>query len=207
MIVRTAWILASALALAAPSPAAILKPGDMLVPFSLKNVDGKDYAVTLEEGRLTVTATATVDGRTETVKSHPAAVLIDFWATWCVPCRQSMPHMQRLHETYQPADGRTEGGLRLFGIAIDDAGGKVVRPFYQKLKITYPMLADPPSSAPGVAVTSAKDMKKSYGVQEIPVVFIIDASGTIVHAHMGFKEAHVAELDAVIKNLVAGAAR
>ena len=52
--------------------------------------------------------------------------------------------MQHLSETYRPAEGQAEGGLRVLGIALDDAGGKVVKPFYQKLKITYPMLADAP---------------------------------------------------------------
>ncbi len=113
--------------------------------------------------------------------------------------------MQKLHETYGPADGQTEGGLVLLGIAIDDAGGKVVKPFYQKLKITYPILADPPSAAADAAATAtAKDMKKRYEVQEIPVVYLIDSSGTITHAHIGFKEEHVPELDRDVAALVGG---
>ena len=195
------------LALSAPSWA-IMKPGEKLIPFSLKNVDGKDYFVSLEDGRLTLTVSETAGGVTKTVKSHPAAVLIDFWATWCVPCRKAMPHMQKLNETYGPAAGRTEGGLVVLGIAIDDAGGKAVQPFYQKLKITYPMLADPPTAAPGAGVAAtAKDMKMRYGVQEIPVVYLIDATGTITHAHVGFKEEHIAGLDAAVQALTAGASR
>jgi thiol-disulfide isomerase/thioredoxin len=195
------------LALAASS-FAILKPGEKLIPFSLKNVDGKDYTVTMEDGRLTLIVAETVAGRVETVKTHPAGVLVDFWATWCVPCRKAMPHMQRLNETYGPAEGQTDGGLRVLGVAIDDAGGKVVVPFYKKLKITYPMLADPPSTAPapGIAGT-AMDMKKRYNVQEIPVVYLIDASGIITHAHVGYKEETVAELDAAVKSLLAGTPR
>ncbi len=185
---------------------AIMKPGEKLVPFSLKNVDGKDYTVAMEGGRLTLIVAEAVAGQTKIVRSHPAGVLIDFWATWCVPCRKAMPHMQKLHETYKPAEGQTEGGLRVFGIAIDDAGGKVVVPFYQKLKITYPMLADAPSVPPAAGVAAkALDMAKRYGVQEIPVVYLIDASGTITHAHIGFKEEHIAELEAAVKSLLAGA--
>jgi thiol-disulfide isomerase/thioredoxin len=167
---------------------AVLEPGAKLIPFSLKNVDGKDYTITMEEGKLTLIVTETVGGETKVVKTHPAGVLVDFWATWCVPCRKAMPHMQQLNEAYKPASGQAEGGLVVLGIALDDAGGKVVVPFYQKLKITYPMLADAPSAAapPGVAAT-AKDMKKKYGVQEIPVVYLFDASGTVTHAHVGFK--------------------
>jgi peroxiredoxin len=129
---KTAFVLAFLLVLCSPS-FSILKPGAKLVPFSLKNVDGKDYKVTIEDARLTL----------------------------------------------------------------------IVIPFYQKLKITYPMLADPPSgiTAPGVSA-SARDMKKKYEVQEIPVVYVIDAAGAITHAHVGFKEEHIAELDAAVKALV-----
>jgi thiol-disulfide isomerase/thioredoxin len=187
---------------------AVLKPGEKLIPFSLKNVDGKDFTVTVEEGRLTLLVTETAAGETHVVKSHPAAVLIDFWATWCVPCRKAMPHMQRLNENFGPAEGQVQGGLRVLGIALDEAGGKVVRPFCQKLKITYPMLADPPSGvAPAGVFTTAKDMKKQYGIQEIPVVYLVDATGTITHGHVGFKEEHIAELEAAVKSLVGGAAR
>ena len=199
---------AAVLALLLGSPVlAVLDPGAKLIPFSLKNIDGKDYTVTVEEGKLTLTVAEIVGGETKTVKSHPAGVLVDFWATWCVPCRKAMPHMQKLNETYGPA-GRTEGGLVVLGIAIDDAGGKVVKPFYQKLKITYPMLADPPvpPAAAGVSAT-AKDMKKRYGVQEIPVVYLIDASGTITHAHVGATDAQMAELDRAIAALLGGAAK
>jgi len=187
---------------------AIMKPGDTFIPFSLKNVDGKDYTVTMEEGKLTLIVAETAGGEAKIVKSHPAAVLVDFWATWCVPCRKAMPHMQRLNATYGPAAGQAEGGLVVLGIALDDAGGKVVKPFYQKLKITYPMLADPPSgaAAPGVSAT-AKDMKKRYRVQDIPVVYVIDAAGKISHAHVGFKEEHIADLDAAVKALVGGGAK
>jgi thiol-disulfide isomerase/thioredoxin len=204
---RIAGAIAVLLILCSPS-FAILKPGAKFVPFSLKNIDGKDYTVTMEGGRLTLIVAETVGGETKVVKSHPAGVLVDFWATWCVPCRKAMPHIQQLNETYKPADGQAEGGLRVFGIALDEAGGKVVKPFYQKLKITYPMLADPPSSAAAAAVSvSAKDMKKRYEVQEIPVVYLIDTSGTITHAHVGFKEEHIAELDTAVKTLLGGGKR
>jgi len=206
---RVAGAVAAVVILILCSPSfASLKTGAKFVPFSLKNVDGKDHTVTMEEGQLTLIVTETLIGETKISKSHPAGVLLDFWATWCVPCRKAMPHMQQLNETYKPADGETEGGLRVYGIALDEAGGKVVKPFYQKLKINYPMLADPPSSAsPEGVVRTAKDMKKKYEVQEIPVVYLIDSSGTITHVHVGFKEEHIAELDKAINALLGGGKR
>ena len=203
---KAALAAALVLALAAPS-AAVLKPGAKLVPFSLQNVDGRDYTVTVEDGRLTMTVAGTGDGGAAAVKSHPAVLLIDFWATYCVPCRKAMPHMQQLQSTHGPAEGQTEGGLRVIGIALDDAGSKVVKPFYRKLKITYPLLADPPVAAPGgdVAAT-AKDMKKRYGVQSLPVVYLIDATGTVVHAHVGSTDEQMAELEKKIAALLGGGA-
>ncbi len=199
--------LAALFLLAAPS-FAVLKPGDKIVPFSLKNVDGKDFTVTVVDGRLTLTVVETIDGRAVAVTTHPSAVLLDFWATYCVPCRKAMPHMQQLNETYKPSPGQAAGGLHVIGVALDEAGGKVVRPFYQKLKITYPLLADAPTAAPAAGVAgTAKDMKKRYGVQEIPVVYVIDGTGTITHAHVGATEAQMAELDAAVKSLVGGTAR
>jgi thiol-disulfide isomerase/thioredoxin len=199
---------AAAVILLSSASFATLKAGAKFIPFSLKNIDGKDHMVTMEEGKLTLIVTEAVGGETRVTKSHPAGVLVDFWATWCVPCRKAMPHMQQLNETYKPADGETQGGLRVYGIALDEAGGKVVKPFYQKLKITYPMLADPPSSAsPEGVVRTAKDMKKKYEVQEIPVVYLIDSSGTITHVHVGFKEEHIAELDKAVQALLGGGKR
>ena len=206
-VMKIAGAVAAVVLLSAPSFAS-LKTGAKFVPFSLKNIDGKDHTVTMEEGKLTLIVTETVAGETKVSKSHPAGVLVDFWATWCVPCRKAMPHMQQLNETYKPADGETQGGLRVYGIALDEAGGKVVKPFYQKLKITYPMLADPPSSpGPEGVVRTAKDMKKKYEIQEIPVVYLIDSSGTITHVHVGFKEEHIAELDKAVNALLGGGKR
>jgi thiol-disulfide isomerase/thioredoxin len=206
-VMKIAGAVAAVVLLSAPSFAS-LKTGARFVPFSLKNIDGKDHTVMMEEGKLTLIVTETVAGETKVSKSHPAGVLVDFWATWCVPCRKAMPHMQQLNETYKPAGEQAEGGLRVYGIALDEAGGKVVKPFYQKLKITYPMLADPPSSAsPEGVVRTAKDMKKKYEIQEIPVVYLIDSSGTITHVHVGFKEEHIAELDKAVNALLGGGKR
>jgi thiol-disulfide isomerase/thioredoxin len=206
-VMKIAGAVAAVVLLSAPSFAS-LKTGARFVPFSLKNIDGKDHTVMMEEGKLTLIVTEIVAGETKVSKSHPAGVLVDFWATWCVPCRKAMPHMQQLNETYKPAGEQAEGGLRVYGIALDEAGGKVVKPFYQKLKITYPMLADPPSSAsPEGVVRTAKDMKKKYEIQEIPVVYLIDSSGTITHVHVGFKEEHIAELDKAINALLGGGKR
>jgi thiol-disulfide isomerase/thioredoxin len=191
------------LLLITPLSFAVLETGDAFIPFSLRNIDDTVHTVTMEEGRLTVILTETRDGRERMTKTHPDAVLLDFWATWCVPCRKAMPHMQDLHVKYGQSEGQEVGGLRLFGIALDEKGSRVVRPFYQRLKITYPMLSDPTTGgADDGLIRTTQEMKKKYKVQEIPVVYIIDAKGTITHVHVGFKKEHVAELDRAVGSLV-----
>lgn len=196
---------AAALLLAAVPPiSAVLKEGDRLIPFSLKNVDGTIRTVTVEDGRLVLLTETGPEGERVVRKSYPGAVLIDFWATWCVPCRASMPHMQDLHEEFGAAD-RLEGGLALFGIAIDQKGSLVVKPFYAKLKITYPMLSDPTAGAAGDGLArTTREMQAKYDVLTIPVVYIVDSAGIIRHVHEGFKKEHVAEMHAAVAALVEG---
>lgn len=183
----------------------VLKNGTQLQPFSLIGIDEITVTVTLEDGKLTVIREFEIDGKIQKEKSHPDVILLDFWATWCVPCRTAMPHMQKLHEKYQAKQGQDSGGLQLIGIALDTKGSKIVKPFYNKAKVTYPMLADPTedSKEDGIIHTT-QDMKAQYKVQGIPVVYLIDSQGIIKHAHVGFKEKDIQEIDHIIKELISG---
>ena len=177
------------------SSGTILKKGDKFLPFSLISNHDDIYTVTLEEGKLTVKIKPMAGG--EEIVLRPDSVLLDFWATWCVPCRKAMPHMQKLHEKFKPADNTESGGLVLLGISIDTKGNKVVKPFFNKLDFTYPMLADPTEGKDGV-IRTAKDMKSEYKVQAIPVVYLIDYQGIIQHAHTGFKEKDIEDMENAI---------
>jgi cytochrome c biogenesis protein CcmG/thiol:disulfide interchange protein DsbE len=64
-------------------------------------------------------------------------VLLNFWATWCSPCREEMPSMNALYKDYQAK------GLAMVAIAIDDGGKRVVAPFIQAYGLTFPVLLDP----------------------------------------------------------------
>ena len=191
--ILTVFFLCSSLA-----NAAILQKGDKFLPFSLVSSHDDIYTVTLEEGKLTVKIKPMTGGEEKVL--HPDAVLLDFWATWCVPCRKAMPHMQILHEKYKPADTAQSGGLILLGISIDAKGNKVVKPFFNKLDFTYPMLADPTEGDDSMIRTS-KDMKSQYKVQAIPVVYLIDSEGIIQHTHTGFKEKDIVDIENAITDL------
>ncbi|HSA95894.1 MAG TPA: hypothetical protein VLJ16_07580, partial [Acidobacteriota bacterium] len=72
----------------------------------------------------------------------------------------------------------------------------------------YPMLSDPTAGAAGDGVLrTARDMKNPYDAQSIPLVYLIDAKGTIVHVHQGFTPEHMTELEAAVKAALAGGAK
>ncbi len=176
----------------------VLQKGTIFHPFSLVSIKDRIFTVTLDEGKLTVTIESAAGGNKRVIR--PDAVLIDFWATWCVPCRAAMPHMQILYDKYKPAENQESGGLILLGISIDTKGSQVVKPFYKNLDYTYPMLADP-TQADDDLIRTAKEMKSQYKVQAIPVVYLIDSEGIIRHVHTGFKEKDIEDIEAVIESL------
>ncbi len=205
MPLRGAAALAAVL-LAVSLASALMKPGQTFLPFALKGVDGRTYAVTLESGRLTLIVSEGAGGAAKTVKSHPGAVLIDFWATWCIPCREGMPTMQKLHEKYGPGPGQDEGGLRLLSVAMDEPGSKKVKIIYDKSKVTYPMLYDPSEGRPGDGLLhSPQELKAPYDAVSLPVVYLIDAKGVITHVHQGFKLDEAAAFEEAVKKALAGA--
>jgi thiol-disulfide isomerase/thioredoxin len=182
-----------------------LKEGDKFFPFSLIGVDQKTVTASMEEGRLVLITEYTEDNEKLSHKTYPDSILIDFWATWCVPCRAAMPSMQKLYDKYVPKEGLEQGGLGLFGIALDTQGSKIVKPFYEKLKFTYPMLCEPTEGPDSEdLIRSTKNMKSLYKIQGIPVVYLIDSKGIIQHVHVGFKEKDFEKLDGLIKTLTAG---
>jgi peroxiredoxin len=100
-------------------------------------------------------------------------VLLDFWATWCVPCKQEMPGYEDLYRRYR------DRGLVVIGIAAD-SDAKLVSRFGKKLKITYPLLIN------GMEV-------QKYGVEGIPTTILIDRKGFVRKKVVGFEYTQVFE--------------
>ena len=106
-----------------------------------------------------------LDGKTITNKAlQGRVVLLDFWATWCVPCRRSMPGLQALHDKY------SDRGFSVVGVSIDEGGPAKVKKFVQSKKVRYPIAMDS-------ATTPAWD---AFRVKAVPAAFLIDRDGRIV---------------------------
>lgn len=111
------------------------------------------------------------------------AVVLDFWATWCPPCRAEIPGFIALQEKYAAR------GLTVIGVSVDEAGLKTVKAFAQKNGINYP-----------VVLTDNKIVEAYGGIDGLPTTFIIDRSGHIVKQHLGFTEQ--SEIENEIKPLL-----
>lgn len=125
-----------------------------------------------------------VDGKP--VKSSDFAgrvVILDFWATWCGPCRMEIPGFIELQKQY------ADKGLVVVGVSLDQDGASVVKPFMDKIGINYP-----------VVLGDETIVSAFGGVEGIPTTFIIDRNGQIVRKHVGYTEK--AELEAEIKPLL-----
>lgn len=112
----------------------------------------------------------TVDGKTiELSKLKGKTVVVNFWATWCGPCRAEIPGFLQVYEKYKSK------GLEIVGISLDQGGWNDVTPFVKKYNIAYPV------------VLGNQVVAKKYGnIEAIPTTFIIDKNGSIVDRHIGY---------------------
>jgi peroxiredoxin len=140
-------IVGLALALIGEDVPAPLGRGSAAPDFTLEKLDG-DAQVSLADQR----------GR---------VVLLNFWATWCKPCEDEMPAMERL---YQRLQGE---GFELLAVSVDDEV-EVVREFRERLAISFPILMDPTQEA-----------ARAYQTAGFPESLLIDASGRIVERYVG----------------------
>ncbi|MGC2259855.1 MAG: TlpA disulfide reductase family protein [Candidatus Sulfotelmatobacter sp.] len=106
-------------------------------------------------------------------------ILLDFWATWCDPCRDEIPHFVELQSKYG------DQGLQIIGVSMDD-GPEPVRDFYQLFKMNYP-----------VVMGNAKTGELYGGVLGLPIAFVIGRDGRIADKHIGATDISVFEKEIV----------
>lgn len=111
-------------------------------------------------------------------------VMLNFWATWCAPCRQELPLLENLYKRYR------DTGLLILGVNAEDnpAGAQAMA---ASLKLSFPVLFD-----------VKKDVSKQYGVSAMPYTVLIDRDGRIRHRHRGYVPGMEAQYEAQIRALL-----
>ena len=111
-------------------------------------------------------------------------VMINFWATWCGPCRQEMPLLDDLYARY----GRV--GFSLLGVNIDDDARRAMQ-MIEELGVNFPVLFD-----------DSKEVSRLYQVEAMPVTVLVDRSGTVRHVHHGYKPGYEEKYLTEIRSLL-----
>ncbi len=111
-------------------------------------------------------------------------VMINFWATWCGPCRQEMPLLDDLYSRY----GRV--GFSLLGVNIDDDARRAMQ-MVEELGVNFPVLFD-----------DTKEVSKLYQVEAMPVTVLVNRAGTVRHVHHGYKPGYEEKYLTEIRSLL-----
>lgn len=127
-----------------------------------------------------------LDGQPVTLSSYQGrVVMLNFWATWCGPCRVEMPAMEVLYREFPRKD------FEILAISTDAQGPAVTRPFRDSLNLTFPILHD---SDFRVGVT--------YGTRTLPMTFLVDRRGVITHRIFGARDWQSPEARQLIRKLI-----
>lgn len=148
---------------AVPQPASI-KIGGAAPDFRLWNLEGQAVALSHYKGRV---------------------VMLNFWATWCGPCRVEMPAMENLYRETSRSD------FEILAISTDAQGASLTRPFRNALGLTFPILHD-----------SDFRVGLMYGTRSLPMTFLVDRNGIVTHRIFGARDWAAPEAKQMIQALI-----
>ena len=162
-LTRIALFALTTLLGAPASQAAMPQTGTAAPDFTLKSNSGKNLKLSEHRGEV---------------------VMINFWATWCAPCRQEMPLLNRIHEQYRKA------GFTLLGINIDDDPANA-QALAKKLGVTFPVLFD-----------AEKRVSRLYDVDAMPSTLLIDRDGKVRYIHRGYRAGYEVRYETQVRELL-----
>jgi peroxiredoxin len=129
---------------------------------------------------------STTSGQQVSLESYRGRVLVlDFFATWCKPCRASIPHLVEMNRKYG------QQGLYVLGMSADEDGEKVVKAFADKNHMSYPV------------ALAGESTLVDFGVRSVPVMFVIDKKGRVAEVFRGFTDEVARSSEQLIKKLLA----
>lgn len=115
---------------------------------------------------------------------HGQVLLINFWASWCGPCRQEMPLLEALHQRYEPL------GFTLLGINVDEDSALADK-FLQGMPVSFPILYDRTNS-----------VSKAYDVIAMPTTVIVDREGRVRFVHYGYEAGYENDYQDQVRTLI-----
>jgi peroxiredoxin len=163
---RSAYVLrvaTAAVIAAAATTSSAIAPQSTAPDFTLHAMSGPNLRLKEQRGRV---------------------VMVNFWATWCGPCRQEMPQLNRLYSKYKSS------GFVLLGVNVDDDAGKAAE-LAAKLGVTFPVLLD-----------TDKTVSKLYDVSTMPSTVIIDREGNVRYVHRGYLSGYEENYEKQIRELL-----
>jgi len=127
-----------------------------------------------------------LEGRLVTLSDlRGKVVLLNFWATWCGPCRVEMPAMEELYRTFSRKD------LEILAVSTDAQGVSVTRPFQQENHLTFPILHD-----------ADYRVGLTYGARSLPMTFMVDRQGIVRHQIFGARDWGASEAQQLVQMLM-----
>ncbi len=145
------------------SAAYAANPGQPAPDFTLKSNSGENLRLAEQRGDV---------------------VVLNFWASWCGPCRQEMPHLNALQDRYASL------GLKLYGVNVDENSDDANRAI-KDLKVAFPVLFD-----------NNNTVAELFNVDAMPTTVIIDRDGNMRHLHRGYKSGFEKFYDQQIASLI-----
>lgn len=150
---RRLLLIAAVAALALPAPGAVLarapvQLGELAPDFALRSAAGPNLRLSEHRGQV---------------------VMINFWATWCGPCRQEMPKLEEIFSRYERA------GFALLAVNIDEDSARALR-LAADLGVSFPLLLD-----------NEQSVSRLYDVQAMPMTVLVDRGGNVRSVHYGYR--------------------